>query len=370
LLNQQINGGKVTHQQPPKGADSSEQKPHVTQKDVARHAGVSPSIVSYVVNDGPRSVSEETRQRVLQAIKELGYRPNKHAQMLIRKKWGAESLNQFGVVLGGDFVMIQHPFYGTILSGIYQAARESGQRLHFVQFFSALKDPVFFNQLIHPEEISGLILLSIHQGIRDEGDQELLVRIVERVGNVVCAETKWGDLPAVVVDLKEAAQTAVSHLINLGHRHIGYVGGPDSRVTGYRNALLEHGLTYDPDLVIHPGIVNIASEGYEGAAELLALPQRPTAVFAANDEVAIGVLRCFQRNGVRVPDDIALVGFDNIQISSYLTPALTTVHVPKMKLGVHAVRMMVDQATRKDDLPISLVLPTELVIRESCGAHS
>jgi len=344
--------------------------PRTTQKDVANRAGVSTSIVSYVINNGPRSVSEETRQRVLQAIEELGYRPYAQRQLVMREKWGSREIVQFGVILGGTVtMMLRSMFYGEVLAGIYQEAFQNSKRIRFLQFWEELKDPVLFNDLIHPDEVSGLILISLHQALKSEEDIALLDRISERVDCIVCAEDNARRFPVVTYDLPDAAHKAVSHLISLGHERIAYIGGPDRRVEGYRNALFDAGLTYDPALVFHPGIVNNAAEGFAGAPLAMAVSPRPTAIFTANDEVASGVISYLYQHRIRVPQDNAIVGVDDVDMASYLTPPLTTVRLPKMELGRQVVKMLIERARQDDPTPISMVLPSELVIRESCGSR-
>jgi LacI family transcriptional regulator len=344
-----------------------EQSRRATQKDVAQRAGVSTSIVSYVINNGPRSVSEETRQRVLQAIEELGYRPHKQRQQVMREKWGSTDLLQFGIVMGGNLTMLRSAFYGAVLAGIYEAAFQASKRIRFLQFWDELKDPVLFNEIIHPDEVSGLILVSLHQALRDDEDNELLERILERVNNVVCAEDGNERFASVTYDLQHAAHKAVTHLAQLGHQQIAFIGGPDARVSGYRNGLFDAGLEYNPALVFHPGVVNIASEGYEGAKQLLELDALPTAIFAANDDVASGVISCLHQNNLHVPNDLAIVSVDDIEMAAFLTPPLTTVRLPKMELGRQSVQMLMDRAHHANQPPVSLVLPTELIIRKSCG---
>jgi DNA-binding LacI/PurR family transcriptional regulator len=279
--------------------------------------------------------------------------------------------NHPGIILSGDTLgMLRSVFYGEVLAGIYQEAFQSGKRIRFLQFWDELKDPVLFNDLIHSDEVSGLILVSLHQALRDEEDNTLLDRITERVDSIVCAEGGQGRFPAVTYDLHEAAHKAVSHLIRLGHRRIAFIGGPDRRVDGYRSALFDAGLDYDPRLVFNPGIINNAREGYEGAVQAMALSPRPTAIFAANDEGASGVISYLYQNRIRVPEDVAMVGMDDVDMASYLTPPLTTVRLPKMELGRQVVRMLIDRARQDDPTPISVVLPNELIIRESCGYRS
>jgi LacI family transcriptional regulator len=351
----------MSHQQPDR------QPQRATQKDVAQRAGVSTSIVSYVINNGPRSVSEETRQRVLRAIEELGYRPYRQRQQVMREKWGSADLLQFGIVMGGNLTMLQSAFYGAVLAGIYEAAFQAGKRIRFLQFWDELKDPVLFNELIHSDEVSGLIVVSLHQALRNNQDDELLERILERVDNVVCAEDGNERFASVTYDLQQAAYKAVTHLAQLGHRRIAFIGGPDRRVVGYRNGLFDAGLDYDPTLVVHPGVVNIASEGYAGTKRLLELDALPTAIFAANDEVASGVISCLHQDNLRVPDDLAVVGVDDIEMAAFLTPPLTTVRLPKIELGRQSVQMLIDRSQHANQPPVSLVLPTELIIRQSCG---
>jgi DNA-binding LacI/PurR family transcriptional regulator len=338
----------------------------VTQRDIAKLAGVSPAVVSYVINDGPRAVAEETKQRVLKAIEELGYRPNKYAQGLKSKTGQAK--RQLGIIMGGGSEILKRPYYGDILSGIYDEAYRQGQRIRFIHFFDELHDPLLFNEHVQPEEISSLIFFPLYSSLKKSENQALLYRILGRIENIVCLEKTVADLPAVLFDRVGAARTAVTHLIRLGHQRIGFVGGKGERITGYRQALLEYGLTYDEELIIHPGFKNSPEEGYEGALRLWELPTPPTAIFAVSDEVAIGVLGALHDRGVRVPDEMALVSIDDLDLAAVVRPALTTVRVPRRQMGVHALRMLSIQEAYPDAPPASTVLRTELIIRQSCGA--
>ncbi len=348
--------------------------PYVTQKDVARRAGVSTSIVSYVINNGPRPVSPETRQRVLDAIEELGYRPNKHAQMLRPRTSAGMVGREFGIIVGDRPSLFTRPFYGAILSGIYEEAQRLHMRIRFVQFLGDLRDPLLFNELIHPEEIGGLLLFAIDGRLDMPSDEaealrtSVVERARERIANIICVERKWANLPAVVFDRVEAAHMAVSHLIRLGHQRIAFAGDQDDRLIGYRNALLDHGLPFDKDLVLDGESTNIPADGYRHAHRLAALSPRPTAVFACSDEVSVGLIGGLHEMGYRVPDDMALASVDNIPLAGYLRPRLTTVHVPTVEMGGYAVRMLHDQVMHPAQPPVSVVLPISLMVRESCGA--
>ncbi|MFK7801567.1 MAG: LacI family DNA-binding transcriptional regulator [Anaerolineae bacterium] len=342
----------------------------ITQKDVAKMAGVSPSVVSYVINNGPRPVSEDARRRVVDAINRLEYTPNRFAQQLMRDKWQSQDRNQFAVVMGGGANNLQRPFYASILNGIFDEARETDRRVLSIQFLTDLLDPVLFNTFANSREIFGIVLIAINSFYVSEEEQDVLDRIIGRFDNVISIERKLKDLPAVTLDLQEAGSIATQHLINLGHSKIAYIGTRDPRFTGYQLSLLNAGIPQNEalQLVIRPAILNY-QVGYESAAKLMESSEHVTAIFAASDEVAIGALRYFQAHNISVPGDVALVGVDNIEQSAYTFPALTTVQIPKVELGKHSVRMLIDRSTRPDSPAISHVMPAELIVRESCGAN-
>ncbi|GIV77922.1 MAG: LacI family transcriptional regulator [Litorilinea sp.] len=341
----------------------------VTQRDVARRAGVSTSIVSYVINRGPRSVSPETRARVLKAIEELGYRPNRHAQFLTRAKEQSDApVQDFGLVLGRSSAMLARPYYGEVLAGLYDEADAQHMRVRFIQSLEQLADPLLFNELIHPDEIAGVILF-VEPGRVTPAAARLIDKMQKRIGNLICLEQRWGELPAVTFDRMGAARTAVSHLLDLGHRRVGFLGYPDDRLDGYRFALLDHDVPMDEELVCPTREGNTPAAGHRHVQTLMALADPPTALFACSDEVAVGVMSGLHELGLSVPEDVALVSIDDIPLARYLTPSLTTVHVPKADLGAHAVRMLRARALNPDQTPVSVVLPTSLIVRASCGAR-
>ena len=149
----------------------------------------------------------------------------------------------------------------------------------------------------------------------------------------------------------------------------GRFGALDDRLTGYRHALFDHGIDFDEQLVCSLSEGNTSRQGYVHITELLSRHDAPTAVFACSDEVAIGALGRLREEGFGVPDDIAIVGVDGIPYADYLAPRLTTVQVPKMQMGAQVVRMLHDRTTRPGESPISVVLPTTLIVRDSCGAQ-
>src|SRR5512140_3309009 len=214
----------------------------ITQNDVAERAGVSRGVVSYVINNGPREVAPETRERVLAAIQELGYRPNKHAQRL---KLGSDSAQRsLGIVAGGQsFNVLERPYYNIILAGLFEEAHRLGLEVRFFSFFEALIDPVFFNKNIHQDEISSLILILPAMITTHPDYAELLDQIADRIDNVVCLEEPIKGWPTVIFDRANAAHQAVEHLVKLGHERIAFLAIQDARLTGYRQTLQDHNLS-------------------------------------------------------------------------------------------------------------------------------
>lgn len=345
--------------------DAQRSGPPVTQKDVADRAGVSRAMVSYVLNDGPRSVAPETRERVLKAIADLGYRPNKHAQNLMREQWDSVAKKELGLILP-DANLLLRPYYGAILAGIYQTAHQANYRIRFMRFFDELKNPVLFNQLIHREEISGLILMSLDQCLQNDEDRAQIDEIRARMANIVCVEWQLEGLPSVWFDRAAAAFKATKHLIGLGHARILYLGQIDQRVGGYQQALRESGLP-EPFPTSH---AFDAEGGYQAIEEFLAAGNRPQAIVAGSDEVAFGILRGLRERQLAVPQDVALASIDNIDMSAFAAPPLTTINVPKMEMGQFAVEVLDKYARERAHTPVMTLLPINLVVRESCGAQA
>ncbi len=343
-------------------------KPIITQNDVAKRAGVSRGVVSYVINHGPREVAPETRERVLTAIQELGYRPNKHAQRL--KLGGASAQKSLGIVAGGQsFNVLERPYYNIILAGLFEEAHRLGQDVRFFSFFEALTDPIFFNKNIHRDEISSLILILPAMITTNPAYVDILDEITKRVDNVVCLEEPIKNWPTVIFDRVMAARQAVEHLITLGHQRIAFLAIQDARLAGYRQTLVDHHLGYDESLIFPLDPSQVLTSAYEATVKILKLSPRPTAIFAANDESAISAIAALRDNCVRVPQEIAIVSIDNIDMAKMIRPSLTTVNVPKRQMASYAMQLLLLKEQFKDQPSASVVLPTELIIRESCGAN-
>lgn len=342
-------------------------KPIITQNDVAERAGVSRGVVSYVINNGPREVSPDTRERVLAAIQELGYRPNKHAQRL--KLGSHPAQRSLGIVAGGQsFNVLERPYYNIILGGLFEEAHRLGFEVRFFSFFEALTDPVFFNKNIHRDEISSLILILPAMITTHPDYVEILDEIERRVDNVICLEEPVKDWPTVIFDRARAARQAVEHLIGLGHQRIAFLAIQDDRLTGYRQTLLDHNLPFDETLVFTLNPSDVLASAYQATEALIELQPRPTAIFAANDESAISAIAALHDHRVKVPEELAIVSIDNIDMAKMIRPSLTTVDVPKRQMASYAMQLLVMREQFKGQQSASIVVPTELIVRESCGA--
>lgn len=333
----------------------------VTQDDVAQAAGVTRSVVSYVLTGAGRSVAAETKERVLKAIDELGYRPNKAAQSLGAGAENPLAARQIGIVLNGAHVFLR-PYYAEILAGIHQKAHEEDYHIRFIRFFGELKNPLLFNGLIHGEEVCGLILIALDQSVHTDADRALIDQLKARVPNTVCVEWQHPGLPSITFDRQGAASTAAAHLLGLGHRHIAYIGESDQRTAGFRQALEAIGAAP----LLEPG--GDSRAGYAAAGRLLPANPQLTALVAGSDEVAFGILTWCAEHGRRVPEDLALVSIDNLETAEFTVPPLTSVQVEKAAMGRLAVqKILQNQRAAEPDLSLTL-LPTTLIVRRSSGS--
>lgn len=330
-----------------------------TIRDVARAANVSIATVSRVFNNNPL-VSGETAQRVLESAAALDYWPNGAARSLTTNQ-----SHTFGVLLPDLF----GEFYSEIIRGIDSVVHERRYQLLFSSSHASGEEVLGAARAMLGR-IDGLLMMA-----PDAASIETVERIRKRI-TVVLLNPGFAvpGCDAVSVDNFGGAHAVTSHLLGLGHREVALVAGPagnrdaEERARGFRRALADGGLEPAAALVV-PGDFRETS-GYAAARRILARHPRPTAVFAANDNMAIGLLSALREAGVRVPGDVAVAGFDNQTTTRYLNPALTTVDVDTFALGREAVTLMLENLDDDDtDRPrTNRVLPARLTIRESCGA--
>jgi DNA-binding LacI/PurR family transcriptional regulator len=332
-------------------------------QDVAKLAGVSRTTVSFVLNDVPGvKISEETRQRVLEAARELNYYPTAAARSLASGK-----TQRIGLILGeGQKRLSADAFLPTFLQGVTALVHQRSYHL-VLQMAEDVPSHEAYARLLREQQVDGLIL----SGPRS--DDPLVAELAEeRFPLILHGQLDDCSLPCVDVDNKAGAYQAVSHLIGLGHRRIGFISnaplsysGTQDRFAGYKQALAEYDIPLDRELVRTAAF--LPATGRAAMEELLALPQRPTAVFVASDVVATGAMGAIQSAGLHIPDDMAVVGFDDIFLAAHLQPPLTTVRVPAYGLGWTAAQVLISLIEGDEDVS-SVTLETELVIRESCGA--
>lgn len=331
--------------------------------DVARRAGVSKSSVSRVLNGGP--VSSKTRQAVLDAIQELGYRPNVAARGLVTKR---------SQTVGFVLTDVADPYYSQIIRGVDAALSEKGYSLVLCSARWDNERELSYIRLLAEHRVDGLLVLS-GQTTSSEHILHALSEEMERPIVVIDRSIPGAGFDTIGVDDFAAAAGAVRHLINLGHTRIAHVTGPLNyhsgvhRLQGYRHALAQAGIPVDDSLIV-PGDFTKRG-GYEAAAKLFSRSEPPTAIFAANDVSALGVWQAAREWGLRIPEDLALVGFDDIELLSLADIPLTTVRQPRYDYGYMGTQMLLARIEEggQPGKRRQVILPTELVIRSSCGHH-
>ncbi|MBT9170163.1 MAG: Catabolite control protein A [Actinobacteria bacterium] len=324
--------------------------------DVAKRAGVSKSTVSKILTDKPY-VSHETREKVMKAIAELGYRPNAIARSLVRNV-----TKTIGLIISD----ITNPFFPEIVRGIEDKASEMGYNIFICNSDAKVEREEAYLELLLEKRVDGIIFTSARitdTRIADLRRHNFPFILVSRT--LPDVQTDY-----VVVDNRAGAYLAVEHLISLGHQRIAHITGPKDasgaldRLWGYQKAMADHGLKTDAELVKEGDFRE--QGGYLATKELLSLSSAPTAIFAANDFIAIGALQAINEAGLEVPEDISLVGFDNIHLAGLTRINLTTINQPRYKMGLMATEVLIERIEgKRGPGPVQLVLEPELVIRSS-----
>lgn len=329
--------------------------------DVAGRAGVSVSTVSRVVNL-PRLVSAATRLRVERVIEELGYRPSRVARRLRARRGGA---NIVGLIIPD----IQNPFYSDVVRGVEDVAYARDYAVILCNSDENLEREGFYLDLLVAESADGVILPPIR------GDDETTARLLALGLPIVCLDRRLRrtSVDTVVVDNRSGAYEAVEHLTSLGHERIALICGSTSlssfseRLEGYGDALSSRGIEGRSELVLvgEPR----QEEGRRMAASLLELDERPSAIFAASNLLTLGALSAVRERGLRVPEDIAIVGFDDAPWAELLACPLTTVQQPSYEMGRRSAELLFHRIEEPHRVPALVVLAPTLVVRESCGGR-
>lgn len=328
---------------------------HPTIHDVAARAGVSKSLVSLVLRGSPR-VSQERRLAVLRAAEELSYRPNEVARSLVRKR---------SYVIGVVLSDLHNPYFVEVVDGIEEEAIASNYRALFnTGSRSAERESVAVETLLQLRT-DGLILAGSVLRSREILGAAATVPVV-----LVARPSRWPSVDSVTNDDRAGARLAVDHLFGLGHRAIAHVdGGPGAgagaRRAGYVQAMRGHGLA--SEVRVAPGAFT-EEGGAAGVAQLVSDGRPPTAVFAGNDLAAVGALYALQRLGLRVPDDVSLVGYDNISLAGMGHIRLTTIDQPRRQMGATAVRLLLERLDHGRPRSRHLVVSPHLVVRDTTAS--
>ncbi|EZP77196.1 transcriptional regulator [Parageobacillus genomosp. 1] len=325
-------------------------------KDVAKLANVSTATVSRVLRNAG-NVTEETKRRVLEAIEALNYQPNVLGRYLRRME------TETVLVIVPD---ITNPFFSKVLRGIEAVALERGYQVLLGDTQNDVRLEEQYLNVLPQKQVDGMIFLTARTR------KELMEEMSRQFPIVLACEYLEGtDIPTVSIDNISSARKATEHLIGLGHRRIAHLTGPmdvilsRDRLRGYYQALAQHDIDVDAALV-QEGDFSYES-GYNVTLKLLALEKPPTAIFAANDAMAIGAIKAVRHRGGRVPEDVAVVGFDDIQMASIFEPGVTTIAQPMFDIGKQAMKLLLQLIDGEEVERRQFVLPDQLVIRESCG---
>lgn len=332
----------------------------VTIKDIARELKISPSTVSRALKDHP-DISPATKKAVRELAQELDYQPNSVALSLRKSK-----TYTIGVIIP----QLVHHFFSTVISGIEDVAYEAGYHVMICQSNELYEREVLSTQALLTSRVDGM-LVSVSQETDDvKHFQSVLNRGIPTV--FFDRMVNGLDTSSVVVDDFGGAYRAVEYLVRSGCRKIAHLGGPDnlvisqSRRKGYVQALEDYGLGGDNGLIITAGLT--IEEGKAACRRLLEREEQPDAIFAANDPVAIGALQVLKEKGIKVPEEVSIIGFSNEPITSLIDPPMTTVAQPGFEMGQLAAQLLLDEILHKDDedrVTGRKELKTELIIRKS-----
>jgi len=331
-----------------------------TIKDVAGKAGVSTATVSLVVHNHKR-ISSETRKKVLKVIKQLNYYPSRSARGLVSKKTG-----NIGFILTEEHFLKTEPFYTRIFLGTEFATRETNYYVLLTTVKSDFANDEPLPRFLEEKSVDGIIIAG-----------KIPLSLIDRIAQMkiptvfVDYYPPSGDYPAIMIDNIKGGILATQHLIELGHEKIGFVGGDlnhpsiSDRLYGYRKVLRQSSIEVKNSYISTEEQNTTKQTGYSAAEKLFAKAPDLTAVFACNDAMTLGVLQFLKDHNYKVPEDISLIGFDDVESDLLVKPTISTIKVPKIELGMEAMKLIVDIVKNNDLSPKKILIPVELVIRES-----
>lgn len=330
----------------------------ITIGELAKIAGVSKTTISRVINSKP-DVDPGTREKILSLIAEYGFQPNAFAKAISQKQ-----SNHIGLLIPhkAEYVF-SNPFYTEVMRGVSTAVDENGYYL-----LICYAHEVNYMDIYKQKRVDGFVLLS-------PGSFHKHIIEALNVGSVPFVSTARilgeAEMTYVDVDNFAGASMLMEHLVSLGHERIAFIGKPtlqssQDRLSAYQTILEKSGIKYDPELVLVTDTSSVES-GHEYTLRLLRSQKPPTAIFLANDVMAIGAINAAHETGLRVPEDISIVGFDDIPFSNYTSPALTTVHQPAFEKGVRAAELLINLLETQEPQE-SVILPMQMAVRKSTAA--
>ncbi|MBD1382288.1 LacI family DNA-binding transcriptional regulator [Metabacillus arenae] len=325
-----------------------------TIKDVAKHAGVSVATVSRIVN-GLSGYSNETRDHVLKIIKELGYKPNEVARNLVNRK-----TNTIGVLVP----KLSSSFSARLLQGIERVSHQNQYTVFVCNTDSSGTRTLEYLKLLSEKQVEGIVFASKY--LTNEYYEAISSLQIPTV--IVSSFSKRKELPFLKVNDEEAAYAATEYLIKKGHQRVAMISGPKKdliaglpRIIGYHRALSDHHFDLDENLMAYGDFTY--TSGYRAIEQLLKKDPNVTAVFAASDEMALGVISYCYEKGIRIPDQLSVIGYDDTELAQMSTPPLTTVHQPIQKMGEKAVETLIKMG--KGEKVESRFLPFSIIERLS-----
>ena len=334
---------------------------------MARRAGVSQTTVSFVMNDvRTEQISSATRQRVQQAASDLGYVPRAAARSLVR---GRSNTLGLALVYPHEYIFI-NPYAPNLLTGISEVARLHNSRI-MVEIIHEPAEIELVNTMLRSGEVAGM--LQYHGATQDEVHDCLTTLTEAGFPLVSLEETKTDDLYSVAIDHMAGTRMVIEHLIGLGHRDIACITYAEDlthsheRLSVFRQTLSAAGIPLRENLIRHGH--------YEPATAVVAMRSllqerpRPTAVFGMNDMMAIGAMTAIREAGLRIPQDIAVAGYDDVRLSPFTEPPLTTARAPEVELGRRGAEMLFDLINDRTPPARQVKLHSRLIVRESCGAQ-
>lgn len=331
--------------------------------EIAKQAGVSVTTVSKALNDYP-DISAKTKKKIHKISQELGYRPNSVARSLsMKRSWIIGVF--FNDYLNSGF---KHPFFIDIIEAFKKVVGQKGFDLLFIANHHYDGKQMSYVNQCRNRNADGLITLGL------SNDDPFISELVQ--SNIPCISIDLDligkRLGYITSENVQGVVDAIEYLYSLGHRKIAKIAAPlitlagHQRYIGYKQAVEKLGLPYISDYIVTSDFT--IESGYQAMQQLLSLPDRPTAVFAAADLMAIGAMKAIQEAGLSVPHDISVIGFDDIELCQHVTPSLTTVRQNKQELGIQAAEALLKLIENENSIPPSSIIPTELVIRDSCAA--